>query len=417
MRYILEGLSRPATTVSETDRQLMRNWIVDNAERYWLVEGGPLSSTDSHGAHVIVVDDPQMAFLIPLIKDRTPNRPVLYRSHMAMRADLINESGSPQHDLWGSLWSSIKHADMFIGDPVPQSVPRDVPREKLAFLPPTTDWLDGLNKQLTDSNCDFYREMFNQACHAQRMTELQYPARKYFAQLAPFDSALDLHTVLNAYYKFHQICRLENVHPDSIPQLVLCGPGSNDSVANCKEYNTARAHVKRHLSHIAEYICLIQLMPNDRLFNMILSRAYVVLHFSKSTSFDTRISEAIHAGRPVMLTKQAANLLQLSHISNAFVVDSGDSNTVAGALMETVLAGFEDTSDAARASVSDEMGTVGNAMGWYYLASKWAEMGRENGGRLKGDGRWVNDMAREEAGFPYEPDESRLRRDMVDLLT
>ena len=43
----------------------MDQWITYNAERYWLKDGGPLSKT---GADVIIIDDPQMPGLIPLIK-------------------------------------------------------------------------------------------------------------------------------------------------------------------------------------------------------------------------------------------------------------------------------------------------------------------------------------------------------------
>jgi hypothetical protein len=62
--------------------------------------------------------------------------------------------------------------------------------------------------------------------------------------------------------------------------------------------------------------------------------------------------------------------------------------------------------------VSDEVGTVGNALGWFYLAAKWNEVGVEKHGKggLKGNEKWVNDMAREEAGHPYSEGENRLPR-------
>jgi len=60
--------------------------------------------------------------------------------------------GSPQHDIWKFLWGNIQHADMFISHPIPSFVPGNVPRNKVAYLPATTDWLDGLNKDLNE--CD-----------------------------------------------------------------------------------------------------------------------------------------------------------------------------------------------------------------------------------------------------------------------
>lgn len=73
-------------------------------------------------------------------------------------------------------------------------------------------------------------------------------------------------------------------------------------------------------------------------------------------------------------------------------------------------------SDYALHNVSDEVSTVGNALSWMYLASKLCPgNGRDEGKgeELKPNGRWINDMAREEAGFPYEEGEPRLPRDLA----
>lgn len=75
-----------------------------------------------------------------MIKAITPDRPVLYRSHIQIRSDLVATPGSPQEDVWNFLWDNIKHADMFISHPIPKFVPHNVPREKVCYLPATTDW-------------------------------------------------------------------------------------------------------------------------------------------------------------------------------------------------------------------------------------------------------------------------------------
>jgi hypothetical protein len=62
-------------------------------------------------------------------------------------------------------------------------------------------------------------------------------------------------------------------------------------------------------------------------------------------------------------------------------------------------------SEYARTHVSDEVHTVGNALSWMYMASKVA-----GGHSLKPNERWINDMAREEAGEPYKDGEPHLPR-------
>jgi hypothetical protein len=68
----------------------------------------------------------------------------------------------------------------------------------------------------------------------------------------------------------------------------------------------------------------------------------------------------------------------------------------------------------AKHSVSDEVGTWGNAAAWMYLATKFA-----TGDWLKPNGRWINDMMREDAGEVYaeasldSPDKPSLSRSRV----
>ena len=83
-----------------------------------------------------------MPGLIPLIKKVTPDRPVLYRSHIQIRSDLVAKAGSPQADIWDFLWNNIQGCDMFISHPIPIFVPHNVPREKVVYLPATTDYDD-----------------------------------------------------------------------------------------------------------------------------------------------------------------------------------------------------------------------------------------------------------------------------------
>ncbi|RWA05733.1 hypothetical protein EKO27_g9367, partial [Xylaria grammica] len=60
------------------------------------------------------------------------------------------------------------------------------------------------------------------------------------------------------------------------------------------------------------------------------------------------------------------------------------------------------------------VGTAGNALCWYYLAAKLAAAGPpgEEGEKkkLSGDCRWINDLARADAGYPYGSSENRLPR-------
>ena len=81
-----------------------------------------------------------MPGLIPLIKRVRPDMPIIYRSHIEIRSDLVSIAGSPQQEVWQYLWNNIQHADLFISHPVNKFVPSDVPPEKLTLLGAATDW-------------------------------------------------------------------------------------------------------------------------------------------------------------------------------------------------------------------------------------------------------------------------------------
>jgi hypothetical protein len=124
---------------------------------------------------VIIIDDPQLPFLIPLIKEQTADRPVIFRSHIQIRSDLTDTPGTPQAEAWGLLWEAIKQADLFTSHPVRALVPKDVPQENLGYLPASTDWLDGLNKSMTDWTASYYGRIFNSKCREQFMTNVMFP--------------------------------------------------------------------------------------------------------------------------------------------------------------------------------------------------------------------------------------------------
>jgi alpha,alpha-trehalose phosphorylase (configuration-retaining) len=133
------GVADPSIRLTPDRQEKLNHWIQYNAARYWLSEGGPLASG---GADVVIIDDPQMPGLIPLIKQHRPSVPIIYRSHIEIRSDLVDRPNSPQKEVWDYLWDRIQGADVFVSHPVSKFVPKTVPLERVALLPATTDWYD-----------------------------------------------------------------------------------------------------------------------------------------------------------------------------------------------------------------------------------------------------------------------------------
>jgi hypothetical protein len=173
-------------------------------------------------------------------------------------------------------------------------------------------------------------------------------------------------------------------------------------------YDQTMTQLETHYPHLLKDVSVMRLHPNDQLLNCVIANAHVVLQLSTREGFEVKVSEALHAGRPVIATLAGGISLQVKDKVNGYLVEPGDWKAVADHLTNL----FTDDElhkkmcHAAKTGVSDEVGTIGNAIGWYYLATKWAELGANPG--LRGDEKWVNDMAREEAGQPYAEHENRL---------
>ena len=174
--------------------------------------------------------------------------------------------------------------------------------------------------------------------------------------------------------------------------------------------------LEREHPHLIPDCSIMRLDPNDQVLNTIISNAHVVLQLSTREGFEVKVSEALHAGRPVIATKAGGIPLQVKDKVNGFLVEPGDHHAVARYLrMLFVDDNLHDKmSQEARMGISDEVGTVGNALAWYYLAYKWSGgVDAATKAGLKGEERWVNDMAREEAKKPYVEGENRLPREFT----
>ncbi|KAG6844069.1 hypothetical protein H0H87_010012 [Tephrocybe sp. NHM501043] len=408
---ILQGVAPPELRLTQEAKDNFDAWILKNGLR-WTAEGGPLAPG---GVDIAFIDDPQMPGLIPLIKKIRPELPIVYRSHIEIRSDLVHVPGSPQEEVWKYLWNNIKLADLFISHPVNKFVPKDVSIEKLGLLGAATDWLDGLNKDLDSWDTQYYMGEFRSLCAKEKMHELKWPAREYFVQIARFDPAKGIPNVIDSYAKFRKLL-VENAKDDKIddpPQLLICGHGAVDDPDASIIYDqvTQLIHSDPYVEYATD-IVVMRLPPSDQLLNALLANARVALQLSTREGFEVKVSEAVHAGIPIVASRTGGIPLQIEHGKSGYLTEPGDNAAVATHLYElyTDEVLHSTISQYAKTHVSDEVGTVGNAAAWLYLAAKYSR-----GEKVLPKGAWLNDMLREETGEAYVEGEPRLPRTGLDV--
>ncbi|KAJ4354003.1 uncharacterized protein N0V89_005735 [Didymosphaeria variabile] len=403
---ILQDVAEEGARLTPEQAKILDDWALSNAERYWLRQDGPLAPRKSGGADVIVVDDPQMPSLVKIAKEQDPDRPVIFRSHIQVRADLANTPGTPAHEVWSWIWNNVKAADLFISHPVREFVPKTVAPAKVGYLPATTDWLDGLNKQLSDWDTQYYMHEFETACFRERMATLAYPERPFIVQIARFDPAKGIPDVLRAYAELRRSYLKDR--PDAeTPQLVIAGHGAIDDTDTKRIYDATISALSTIYSDIKDDVVVMRVGPTDQILNALMSTAHVALQLSTREGFEVKVSEALHKGIPIIATRAGGIPLQVQHNKSGFLVEPSDYAAVAKHLYDlfTDEKLYEEMSHYAESHVSDEVGTVGNALSWLYLADALSK-----GEKLEPKSRWVNDMARENVGIKYQEGETRLPR-------
>ncbi|KAG0635563.1 hypothetical protein HOY80DRAFT_1093012 [Tuber brumale] len=403
-RNILQGVTDLEARFGAERKAVLDKWIRKNAERYWLSPGGPLTRG---GADVVIIDDPQMAALIPLIKKARPEVKIIYRSHIEIRKDLVAIPGSPQEQVWRWIWDYVKEADVFISHPVDKFVPDQVPSTMVGLMPACTDWLDGLNKPLEEWDLIFCHHNLHNLCDELEMNHLLYPEREYITQIGGFDRSKGIPDVIESYSKLCALIMRDA--PESVPpQLLICGYGALDDQDAEIVYNeTVELLRQSKYAAIAKDVIVVRIWPSDQMLNAMITSAKIVMQLSLREGFEVKVSEALYHGKPVVATRTGGIPLQIEHAKSGFLVDVGDTDSVANHLFDLYTNDdlYTRMSNHAKASVSDEVGTVGNAACWLYLAAKLAR-----GEGFTPDTRWIMDMAMEEAGQKYESGQPILPR-------
>ncbi|KAL0262108.1 hypothetical protein SLS55_003545 [Diplodia seriata] len=403
---ILQGVANPTERLTDDMKETLDEWCQGNADRFWLKAGSPLAPRSQGGADVIIVDDPQMPSLVAISKKVDPDRPVIFRSHIQVRSDLADQPGTPTAEVWDWVWNHVKQADLFISHPVRDFVPKNVDFKKVGYLPATTDWLDGLNKDMNQFVTEYYFHELSTEAYRQRMNRLDFPHRQYIVQIARFDPAKGIPDVLDSYAELRR-SYLKDWPRQKTPQLVIAGHGAVDDPDGSMILDQTLSLLEGKFSDIAEDIVVMRLGPSDQQLNALMSNAKVALQLSTREGFEVKVSEAVHKGIPIIATKAGGIPLQVEDKKSGFLVEPSDYKAVAKHLYQLFSDNelYQNMSVYAAKHVSDEVSTVGNALAWLYMADSLAK-----GKKLLPDSKWINDMAREEAGLPYVEGETRLPR-------
>ena len=355
---VLQNVAKPGTELNPEDKKKYNDWIKINADIF---------KERFKKADVVVIDDPQPSGLIPFVKKVNPKVKIIYRSHIQIEAKLTNKKGSAQNITWEFLWKNIKMADLFVAHPMPEFVPKEVSRNKLVYMPATTDPLDGLNKPLDEKHMKYYMDLFNKFAKADGATPLDL-RRPYIIQIARFDPSKGIPHVLSSYQKLRVLMKR---HGKPAPQLIITGNGSVDDPDRAPIFEeTSKIIAGSDFDGFRNDIKVVRLPHIDQLLNTLLRKSHVVLQLSTKEGFEIKITEALMKGKPVIVFRAGGMPLQVMDNFDGFVVDVGDTDNVARHLFnlfsDKIL--YEKMSEAALKLYDRQLLTIPNASRWLNMS-------------------------------------------------
>lgn len=374
---VLQAVAPANTKLTNREKALFNSWSRENAANLQEV----ISSSQ-----VIVIDDPQPAGLIPHIQRINPQAKIIYRSHIQVESALVNQPLTQQSKTWGFIWGFASQADLFVSHPVPSFVPANVPAEKVVTMPPTTDFLDGLNKPLSRGQQTYYLQLFNKHLLETNQVPLD-TKRPYILQIARFDPSKGIPDVLNAYYKLCQRMGKKR------PQLVIAGNGSIDDPDGLPILNLIRHTVSQaKFANLRADIKIARLPHIDQLLNTLARQAKVALQLSHKEGFEVKVSEKLMKGVPVIAYRAGGIPLQIKHQVTGFLVEVGDSGQVAEYLYQLLTNPplYARMRQACLSADYFEVSTIANAINWLFLANQLVSRGE-----LVGQGQSLTELIKQ----------------------
>jgi glycosyltransferase involved in cell wall biosynthesis len=382
-----QAVANPTLEEIEAGFPTYEQWIDMN---YWLI-GEHLNQAD-----IVTIHDPQPHGLIPYI-----DKPVVWRSHIQNRTDLIATPGSPQERIWDYLWSGkVDQARAHVFHPVDEFVPHNVPAESVLHAPATFDPFDDLNRlNLTGAEKQKGRDFIDEQLETSFMRKLaEAPAEDDWSQsrvdwerpimslIARFDPSKGMPPTLIAYAEARDRMVALGILKEEIPQLVMIGNGSVDDPDGEPELIKMMGLRARLDGDLKDDVKIIRVPHNDMAINTLMHEADFGLQPSLAEGFETRASDWIWHGKPVIVSNRGGLPLQVYEGKSGFVVDPDNTDLLAQRMFElsTNTAQYNEMARWAeylgKTYNYREFSTVANAIRWVEIYSAVLE-GRPHYGR------------------------------------
>lgn len=283
------------------------------------------------------VEDPQLAAMIPELKRRNPDATFVYRNHIQTDRDLMATPDSPQNRIYEYLHNQcgVGDVDTYITHPVEQFAPYNTPN--LAYMPPTSDPFEDLNRPLSQEEIEGKILWLNGQIAKQNLLHREYYRQNYLKQtgVEPSDENIRIDDQpfldpdkqwLTGFARFDMAkgqeynmilqklitdkLRARNAPEELIPHTIVAGNGATDDPDRDMVLATMLELRRTTYADYADHITVIGFEHDYAAVNTLLGNSMATINFSTKEGFEHRRTESMLKGVPSFSTNAGGLPLQ-----------------------------------------------------------------------------------------------------------
>ncbi|KAL4749629.1 hypothetical protein BDW72DRAFT_131478 [Aspergillus terricola var. indicus] len=379
VQRILHCVETPTQPLTTDEELRILEWVYKTAQRYWLSKDGPLLPASEGGADVVVIGDAILSSLALIAKQSDPQRPVIFENRLHVHYGIDSDHRQPENQTFEFLRERLRDVDLLVSQEPKACAPRLMPIEQVGYMPVAVDQLDGLHKPLHGWDISFYGRELNAICRSAGKPVLDYPRRRYFlhlTQLIPYEGTIRLLDGYQAF--FHQCQKAGNTPGTLIPQLLLCHSVSATNPETAPVHASLLSHIQSRMPDIAHHISLVQVRPPDQLWNSLMCEAVAIVQLCDYEGIPEMLLGAVHMGKYLIVSREFRDYQFLQNRDRTLFLDGDEVQGISKYLVDLGTDSYvrcerqteRQTERHSTQVPGDRATTVGNALNWFFLASK-----------------------------------------------
>lgn len=331
---IMQDRLDPEVHLTEEEKTVHWEWNQKNAEVLKMQPS--ITEVDT-----LFIDDPQPAPLITLLSPYLNNPHIVWRDHIHTDHELMSDGASPQGKVADYLLKvcGVERVDAIIGHPREEFMLPGM-EDRTVFAPATTDPFDDLNRELSSDEVlegiafinNEISKKNSELIREGRDEDIMSPidiSRRRILLVARFDESKGMDHAMKLGGLVRERMKAQGYYDQQLPQIVLVGNGSVDDPSGQPMYEQMLELRRQKYADEKDDFIIMRLRHNYAAMNALMSPSeapMIGIQLSEKEGCETRISDEIEHGVPVVAFNNGGMPLQIIEGQSGYILDYSSSD-------------------------------------------------------------------------------------------